>query len=145
MNCFGLNRKPYFIHRGFIMRKISVILLAAPAMLSLLWPAAGFSVQDGKRKVVASFADYAAIAGEIGGDRVVTDFISFGDMDPHYVQPKPSLVKKLLDADLRLTTGLDRELWSTTLLDKARNSRIMDGQKGFVAVSSGVGLVEKPT
>ncbi|MFH1071714.1 MAG: metal ABC transporter substrate-binding protein, partial [Candidatus Glassbacteria bacterium] len=104
-----------------------------------------FAATGGKIKVVASYADYAAIAREIGGERVVTDYMSYGDMDPHFVQPKPSLVKKLSDADLWVETGLDLELWATTLLDKAHNSKIMDGTPGYVSVCTGIDLLEKPT
>ena len=117
-----------------------------PFLLSaaLCLPGPGFAMTGGKLNVVASFADYAAIAKEIGGDRIVADYISYGDMNPHFVQPKPSLAKKLSEADLWITTGLDLELWATTLLDKAHNSRIMDGTPGFVSVATGLELLDKP-
>jgi len=51
---------------------------------------------------------------------------------------------KLRDADLWITTGMDLEGWSTTLLDKARNKKIMDGEIGFVAVSDGVHIIDIP-
>ena len=45
--------------------------------------------------------------------------IAQGDEDPHFVQPKPSFVAILRDADLFVTTGLDLELWVPPLLDRA--------------------------
>jgi ABC-type Zn uptake system ZnuABC Zn-binding protein ZnuA len=38
---------------------------------------------------------------------------------------------------------MDLEIWSVTLLDKARNRQIMDGEPGFVSVSDGVRLLQK--
>ncbi|HXG95506.1 MAG TPA: zinc ABC transporter substrate-binding protein, partial [Gemmatimonadales bacterium] len=62
-------------------------------------------------KVVTSLTTYAAIATEIVGDRGKVSSIAVGDENPHYVQPKPSFVPTLAQADLFVTTGLDLELW----------------------------------
>lgn len=101
------------------------------------------SAEAKKLKIVATFSDYAAIAKEIAGDKADVEFLSFGDQDPHFVPPKPSLAKKLQDADMFITTGLDLELWAPTLLDKARNDRIMDGAVGYVTASPGILVLEK--
>ncbi len=69
--------------------------------------------------------------------------IAHGEQDPHFVPPKPSYAMMLSDADLWITTGMDLEVWSTTLLDKARNKQIMDGEIGFVSVSDGVNILQK--
>mgnify|MGYP000019405646 CR=1 FL=1 len=34
-------------------------------------------------------------------------------------------------------------MWAPTLLDKARNNKIMDGAKGFVTVHNGIELLQK--
>jgi ABC-type Zn uptake system ZnuABC Zn-binding protein ZnuA len=52
---------------------------------------------------------------------------------------------KLRDADMFICSGMDLEVWATTLLDKARNKDIMDGAVGFVAVNPGIEVLEKPT
>jgi ABC-type Zn uptake system ZnuABC Zn-binding protein ZnuA len=49
------------------------------------------------------------------------------------------------DAELFVTTGLDLEAWATTLQDKARNKKIMDGAVGYVTAYPGVELLQKPT
>lgn len=95
--------------------------------------------------VVTTFSDFAAIAREIGGDKVVVDYLSQGDQDPHFVAPKPSLALKLKKADLFVATGMDLEVWASTLLDKARNKKIMDGAIGYVTVYSDLDILEKPT
>ena len=58
-------------------------------------------------KVVTSLTSYAAIATEIVGDRGKVSSIAVGDENPHYVQPKPSFVPTLAQADVFVTTGLD--------------------------------------
>jgi ABC-type Zn uptake system ZnuABC Zn-binding protein ZnuA len=49
----------------------------------------------------------------------------------------------LSSADIWITTGMDLEMWAGTLVDKARNKNIMDGEKGFVSVSDGINILEK--
>ncbi|MCU0644510.1 MAG: metal ABC transporter substrate-binding protein [bacterium] len=94
-------------------------------------------------KIVTSFSDYATIAEFMVQDNGAVDYIASGQEDPHFVPPKPSFAMKLRDADMWVTTGMDLEMWAPTLLDKARNKKIMDGEIGFVAVSDGVTILEK--
>ena len=93
--------------------------------------------------IVCSFSDYASIAEYIAGPDANIQFIAHGEQDPHFVPPKPSYAMMLNKADLWITTGMDLEIWSTTLLDKARNKQIMDGEIGFVSVSDGVRVLQK--
>ncbi|MBN2104025.1 zinc ABC transporter substrate-binding protein [bacterium] len=97
-----------------------------------------------KINVVTTFSDFASITEFLGGDLVEVEYLSHGDQDPHFVPPKPSLALKLKKADLLVSTGMDLEMWLTTLQDKARNKRIMDGALGFVTVSPGIDILEKP-
>lgn len=98
---------------------------------------------DNNLKIVCSFSDYASIAEFIVQDIGIVDYIASGQEDPHFVPPKPSFAMKLRDADMWITTGMDLEMWAPTLLDKARNRKIMDGEIGFVSVSDGVNVLEK--
>ena len=93
--------------------------------------------------IVCSFSDYAAIAKYITGGEAQISFIAHGEQDPHFVPPKPSFAMMLTNADLWITTGMDLEMWSSTLLDKARNRQIMDGEIGFVSVSDGINILQK--
>lgn len=94
--------------------------------------------------VVTSLTTYAAIAREIVGDRGRVSSIAVGDENPHYVQPKPSFVPTLAQADLFVTTGLDLELWVPALLDKASNPKIVEGGPGYVAAYQGLPLLDIP-
>jgi ABC-type Zn uptake system ZnuABC Zn-binding protein ZnuA len=96
-------------------------------------------------RVVTSLTTYAAIAREIVGDRGTVTAIADGSEDPHFVQPRPSFVPLLRDADLFVTTGMDLELWVSALLDRAGNPRVREGGAGYVSASQGVHLMEIPT
>jgi zinc/manganese transport system substrate-binding protein len=98
---------------------------------------------DALLNIVCSFSDYATIAERIAGIYGNVQYIAHGEQDPHFVPPKPSYSMMLRDADLWITTGMDLEGWSTTILDKARNKQIMDGEIGFVAVSDGINVLQK--
>jgi zinc/manganese transport system substrate-binding protein len=96
-------------------------------------------------KVVTSLTTYGSIAHEIVGDQGTVTSIAQGNEDPHFVQPKPSFVAVLRDADLFVTTGMDLELWVPALLDRAGNRKIIDGSPGYVAAFKGINLLEVPT
>jgi len=97
-----------------------------------------------KINVVTTFSDYASITKAIGGDLVDVNYLSHGDQDPHFIPPKPSLAMKLKKADMLVSTGLDLEMWLTSLQDKARNKKIMEGAEGFVTAAEGLDLLQKP-
>ena len=117
-----------------------MISLVLPFALASALVAPGDTV-----KIVTSLTTYASIAREVGGARATVTAIAEGDEDPHFVQPRPSFVPLLRDADLFVTTGMDLELWVPTLLDRAGNPRIREGGPGYVAASRGVNLLEVPT
>jgi len=94
--------------------------------------------------VVATLPDYGAIAESIGGERVAVKTIVQGDQDAHFIRPKPSFVSMVQRADVLLSTGLDLELWLSTVVDKSGNNKIRSGRPGYVAVAHGIHLLEKP-
>src|SRR5260370_2372948 len=96
-------------------------------------------------KVVTSLTTYASIARDVVGDRGTVTSIATGDENPHYVQPKPSFVPALGEADLFVTTGLDLELWVPALLDKANNPKGTDGGPGSLPPSPGIDPLAPPT
>src|SRR5882724_1462561 len=124
------------------MRRLTALLVALPVLVTP--PPVRAPVAD-KVKVVTSLTTYGAIAREIVGDRGEVNSIAQGDENPHYVQPKPSFVPLLRDADVFVTTGMDLELWVPALLDRAGNPRVREGSPGFVAAFRGITLLEIPT
>lgn len=96
--------------------------------------------------VVASLSDFGKIAEAVGGNKVRVTTIASGVQDPHFVDPKPSYVVKLRDADLFLVNGLELEIgWVPPLLDSARNGKIKVGAPGYVDCSKNVPVIEIPT
>ncbi len=124
------------------MRLHTILTLTAALAVCLFSTTA--SAEQSKLRVVGTQATYAAIAAEIGGDLVTTDYIVRGDQDPHFVRPRPSLAQKLTRADLFISTGLDLELWAPSLIDMSRNKEIRSGQRRYVSASQGVRLLEVP-
>ena len=95
-------------------------------------------------RIVTSLTTYASIAREITGDRATVAAIGQGDEDPHFVQPKPSFVAMLRDADVFVTTGMDLELWVPALIDRANNRKTSEGGRGYVTAYTGITLLEVP-
>jgi zinc/manganese transport system substrate-binding protein len=114
------------------------------SILTFFLLAFGASAWAAPVQVVTTLPAYASIAQFIGGERVQAQSISRGDEDAHFVKPKPSYALMLKSADLFVTTGLDLELWAPVLVDKSGNSKIREGQPGYVNASQGVPLVDKP-
>src|SRR5437867_7174214 len=117
------------------------ILIFAAAVL-----AAGSAFAADKLNVVTATEDAASITREIGGDRVDVTSIGKGYQDPHFIEPKPSFLLLLRKADLLEVVGLELEIgWLPPLLDQGRNNTVRPGQKGYLDLSLGVEILERPT
>jgi zinc/manganese transport system substrate-binding protein len=100
----------------------------------------------GTIKVVTTTTDMKSITELIGGNKVSVTSIATGYQNPHFVDPKPSYIISLSNADLFVTVGLDLETgWSPQLLTSARNSKIQKGSPGYVDASESVGLLQVPS
>ena len=100
----------------------------------------------GTIKVVTTLTDLKSIAELIGGDKVSVTSIATGYQNPHFVDPKPSYIISLSNADVFVTVGLDLESgWSPQLLTSSRNNKIQKGSPGYVDASVGVNLLQVPS
>ena len=98
-----------------------------------------------KVNVVTSIETFADLARKVGGDRVEVKSLSRGYMDPHFVEPKPSLVIDLNRADLLVHVGLELEVgWLPPLVLGARNAKIQLGQPGNLDASVGIPILDVP-
>jgi zinc/manganese transport system substrate-binding protein len=95
-------------------------------------------------KIVTTTSDLASLAQEIGKDRVNIVSLSYGNRDPHFIEPRPSMVMKLKKADLVLLVGMDLDIWIESLIDTARNNKIKIGNRGYLDVSKGIKKLEVP-
>lgn len=100
----------------------------------------------GTIKVVTTTTDTKSIAEFIGGDKITVSAIATGYQNPHFVDPKPSYIISLSNADMYITLGLDLEAgWSPQLLSSSRNNKIQKGAPGYVDASEGVNLLQVPS
>ncbi len=105
-----------------------------------------------KIKVVASTSDLAAVAAEVGGDRVQVEYLVGGYQEPHFAPAKASYLLKLRRADLLIVVGLLFEgPWLTeagqrrpSLLSQCGNPRIQPGASGYFDASHHVDILEVP-
>src|SRR5438552_13567354 len=119
------------------MKRISVITLLAFIF---------FHANAKTIKVVTTLTDLRSITELIGGDKVSVTSIATGYQNPHFVDPKPSYIISLSNADMFVTIGLDLETgWSPQLLSSSRNTKIQKGAAGYVDASEGVNLLQVPT
>jgi ABC-type Zn uptake system ZnuABC Zn-binding protein ZnuA len=94
-------------------------------------------------KVVTSTTDLYDLAREVGGDHIKATHIGEGYEDPHFVQPKPSFIFRLREADVWAYVGLDLEIgWAPLLLDGARNQKITAGAPGHINVSTVIPVLD---
>ncbi len=101
-------------------------------LLLLLLPLAAVA----ELRVVATLPDLAALATEVGGADVTVTCLARATEDPHYVDPRPSLLVPLSRADLIVLNGLELEVgWLPPLVVNARNERIRVGSSGYFDAS----------
>ena len=116
-------------------------LFAALVMLVV-----GAGRAEAKVHVVTSIETFADLARKVGGDRVEVKSLSHGYMDPHFVEPKPSLVLDLNRADLLVHVGLELEIgWLPPLVLGARNEKIGMGMPGNLDASQQIPVLDVPT
>ena len=95
--------------------------------------------------ILACEPEWAALADEIGGDKVKTSSATNPFQDPHYIQARPSLISKVRRADLLICSGAQLEIgWLPMLLGKANNSQVLPGKDGFMEASSLVRRLDIP-
>jgi len=118
--------------------KFLIVLLC----VALLAPSAA---QAKKLKVITTLTDLASLTQEISGDKVDVEALAKGYQDPHFVEPKPSFLLKLRNADLLISVGLDLEIgWLPPLITQSGNGRIQPGAQGYLDASQFAEILEQP-
>jgi len=105
------------------------------------------TVAEGKKlNVITATTDMAALAQEVGGDHISVESLAKGYQDPHFVEPKPSFLLKLRQADLLIVVGLQLEIgWLPPLITQSGNGRIQVSGTGYLDASQFAEILEKPT
>jgi zinc/manganese transport system substrate-binding protein len=100
---------------------------------------------QGKLNVVTTTEDLAAIAREVGGDRIAVEAIAKGYQDPHFVEAKPSFILKLQRADVLIVVGRELEIgWLPPLVQQSRNAKVQLGGEGYLDASLHATILEIP-
>ncbi|MFC1583138.1 metal ABC transporter substrate-binding protein [Candidatus Neomarinimicrobiota bacterium] len=95
-------------------------------------------------RVVTTTTDLADMVKAVGGDKVVIKSLSLGTQDIHLVEPRPSMVMQVKRADMLVRLGMDLDLWAQSLIDAARNSKVMYGGRGYLDASQGIEKLQVP-
>ena len=116
------------------MRQLFLVLIVAfalPAQAAL--------------NVLATVPEWAALAQEIGGDRVRVASATTALQDPHHIDARPSLIARARNADLLLATGAELEVgWLPVVQRESGNPRIQSGQPGYFEAAGAVRMLDLP-
>ncbi|MDX5375109.1 MAG: zinc ABC transporter substrate-binding protein [Gammaproteobacteria bacterium] len=108
--------------------------------LAVLHPA-----QAAGLRVFACEPEWAALATELGGERVEVTSATHAAQDVHYIQARPSLISQLRRADLLVCTGAGlEEGWLPMLLRRANNPAVQPGRPGHLLTAGHVPLLGAP-
>jgi ABC-type Zn uptake system ZnuABC Zn-binding protein ZnuA len=105
----------------------------------------GPAAEAKKLRVITTLTDLASLTQEVGGDKVDVEALAKGYQDPHFVEPKPSFLLKLRNADLLVSVGLDLEIgWLPPLITQSGNGKIQPGATGYLDASQFAEILEIP-
>jgi zinc/manganese transport system substrate-binding protein len=133
------------IERTILIMKHLQSFLSMAALVAGTFGTAAPSRAASKLNIVTATQDLAAITREIGGEHVNVDSIAKGYQDPHFVEPKPSFLLKLMKADLLEVVGLELEIgWLPPLITQSRNAKVQVGANGYMDLSRYCQILEIP-
>ena len=126
--------------------RIRILTLVAGVALLLAGILPAPARAASKLNVVTATTDLAALAQEVGGDRIDVESIARGYQDPHFVEAKPSFLLKLRRADLLVVIGLQLEIgWLPPLITQSGNPKIQVSAPGYLDASQFAEILEIPT
>lgn len=96
--------------------------------------------------VLATVPEWAALAREIGAEKVNVIAATNALQDPHRIDAKPSLIARARSSQLVVANGAELEIgWLPMVLRESGNAAIQPGQPGYFEAASAVRLREVPT
>ncbi|MFZ2266057.1 MAG: zinc ABC transporter substrate-binding protein [Azonexus sp.] len=96
-------------------------------------------------RVFATVPEWAALAREIGGDKVQVYAATNAFQDPHRIEAKPSLLAQARQANLVIAAGADLEIgWLPLVLRDSGNATIQPGRPGYFEAAGLVSRLEVP-
>lgn len=97
-------------------------------------------------RVFACEPEWAALAKELGGDKVSVYSATHALQDPHRIEARPSLIARARSAQLVVCTGADLEAgWLPPVLRESGNAAVQPGRPGYLEAAQFVARLEIPT
>jgi zinc/manganese transport system substrate-binding protein len=116
------------------MKRLFLLLLLLSA-----WPA------QADLRVFACEPEWAALAKELGGDKVTVYAATHALQDPHRIEARPSLIARARNAQLVACTGAELEAgWLPQVLRESGNAAIQPGRPGYFEAAQFVARLEIP-
>ena len=120
--------------------KLSMLKYCLALLAASLWAASALALN-----VFATVPEWAALAQEIGGDRLKIVTATGALQDPHRIEAKPSLIARARNADLLLATGAELEVgWLPVILRESGNARIQPSALGYFEAVAYVKMLDVP-
>jgi len=117
-----------------------LLVLAAVWGLALPAPAAA------DLRVFACEPEWAALAREVGGEKVDAYSATHARQDPHHIRARPSLIARVRRADLVFCSGAGLEVgWLPLLMQRGAKAGVQPGRLGHLMAADMVKKLEKPT
>lgn len=96
--------------------------------------------------IFACEPEWAALAQEIGGDKISVYAATNALQDPHHIEARPSLIAKARRAQLVVCTGAELEIgWLPVVLRESGNSDVAPGKPGNFEAAKYIAMQEVPT
>jgi zinc/manganese transport system substrate-binding protein len=97
-------------------------------------------------QIFACEPEWAALAQQLGGERVSVYTATTAFQDPHRIEARPSLIAQARLADLLVCSGAELEIgWLPLLLRQSGNGAIQRGEPGYFEAAMQVARLEIPT
>lgn len=114
-------------------------------LLTILWLAAASLPAGAALQVFATVPEWAALAREIGGDKVSVFTATTALQDPHRIEARPSLLAQARRAQLVVATGAELEAgWLPLVVRDSGNAAIQPGRPGYFEAARYVTLLDVP-
>ena len=122
------------------MNRPRILLLAVAWGMALSSPAAA------DLRIFACEPEWAALAREVGGEKIDAFSAAHALQDPHHIRARPSLISRIRRADVVFCSGADLEVgWLPLLMRRGARSGVQPGTTGYLMAAEHVPVLEKPT
>jgi zinc/manganese transport system substrate-binding protein len=116
--------------RRFLLLIIAFVFMATPALAEL--------------RVVTTLPWIESVVRGIGKDKVRVRALVRASLDPHFIQPKPSMLLAVRRADILIYNGLELEAgYLPVLIEASRNKLVAFGRPGNIDASKFVEVIGK--